>query len=357
MWAGGGFFMNERIDELRRTVRDDPGSRRFFQLGDLLRKAGEIDEAEETLKSGLDHHPRYVAAWTSLGRIQLEKEEFSDAERSFARVLELDPENAVAALLLGETAEQAGEWLRAVKAFKLARALAPRDPDLDEKIEELERRLDGDPDPEPAVPEPQAPPPMSRPRNVVSMSEDDPFGFDSVPLVETWQAADDVFAPFEESPVTLPEPPGQEDAVFPTGAEDQPAEPPEEIETPQWPEVPSELVPEIADPAVEPPEAVDAEVEDDPSADQDLPLPTVTLARLAFEQGDLALATETLRSVLERDPENREAATLLSSVQEGPAVLSEAPDQAAVTSLAESKASVLKGWMEGVRSAAERNKL
>ena len=130
------FMMQNRIDELRSLIRKEPGSRRFFQLGDLLRKVGSLAEAAEVLGKGLQHHPRYTAAWISLGRVQLKLGHYSDAEKSFARALELDPENSVSARLLGDTAAAGGDFVRAIKAYKLARALG--DPELDERIEEVE---------------------------------------------------------------------------------------------------------------------------------------------------------------------------------------------------------------------------
>ncbi len=359
--------MNQRIDELRILLRDDPSSRRFFLFGDLLRKAGELDEAEEVLTGGLKHHPRYVAAWVSLGRIQLNKAQFSEAERSFARALELDPENGVAARLIGETAERIGEWVRAIKAFKLARALNPGDADLEARIDAIERRLAGGPDaldresldssievvpPElpkgPAPVQPLTPPePLivdepfpdvvepfpqavtaSRPREVILISEDDPFAVTTTDDTAVWMAADDVFAHPETSFDSAA------DDVF--GAEPLPLPPPE------------------------PPPVTVTVTEPEPEAEfsHEFPLPTVTLARLALQQDDRPLAEETLQAVLERDPSNREAAELLEylseeGVLEIPEPLSSDPSVSQADLLA-AKAQRLKGWMEDVRTAAER---
>ena len=61
--------MDYRIEQLRYLLREDPSSRIFFQLGELLRREGDAAEAVEVLESGLERHPRYVAAWVSLGRV------------------------------------------------------------------------------------------------------------------------------------------------------------------------------------------------------------------------------------------------------------------------------------------------
>ena len=94
------------------------------------------------------------------------------------------------------------------------------------------------------------------------------------------------------------------------------------------------------------------EPEPEPDSEpEDLPLPTTTLARLAIEQGDHDLAEKTLRSVLEADPENHDAARLLES-------LIEAAPQADDGHRAEDRADVrvyaLQEWLETVRLASER---
>jgi tetratricopeptide (TPR) repeat protein len=394
--------MDHRIDHLRSLLRDDPGSRRFFLLGDLLRKNGEMEEAEKILSEGLEHHPRYVAAWVSLGRLQLETAQYSQAERSFARALELDPENAVAARLIGETAERIEEWVRAIKAYKLARALSPRDSFLEERIDAIENRLAGGPDelkPDPMeepfagasqpvpMPEasseadpfplgasepelldvPEAPPVIQRPREVISVSEVDPFSTGSTGNTGIWMVSDDVFAPPQEPDATteadvfgIEEP---DEAVSPEFEEpvEEAVEEIEESPEPVFvsePEPLPEPAPELEPPAIsepieEPPPSVDAAETRD-----DVLLPTVTLARLALEQGDEALAEETLKAILDRDPGNDEALNLLKRIEEGSQTegMEASPDEPSVTpaDLLAAKAQGLRVWMESLREASER---
>jgi hypothetical protein len=79
----------------------------------------------------------------------------------------------------------------------------------------------------------------------------------------------------------------------------------------------------------------------------DVPLPTVTLARLALEQGDPRLAEATLAGVLERDSENHEAAELLAELRSGPSV---GADDATAA-----KVAALRGWLDTIRLASERH--
>ncbi len=310
--------------------------------------------------------------------------------------MELDPENSVAARLIGETAERVGEWVRAIKAYKLARALTPGDAELEDRIEAIERRLSGEADevapsgiPGSVFPvqplTPPAPLPVdepapetaepfvhavsaSRPREVISISEDDPFAVTSTGDTGVWLVADDVFASpetsfdsaagdvFGDESVDEPLPPLEPEP----GLRSRPSEEKEgrrgEAEGGAGPigyESGRELRP--GRPPVPDPEFVP---EPEPDYAPELPLPTVTLARLALEQNDLPLAEETLQAVLERDPANREAADLLENLNEDviPEISEPPASEPSVPQgdLLAAKASRLKGWMENIRAAAER---
>jgi len=83
--------MDYRLEQLRFELREDPSSRIFFKLGEHLRREGELDEAIEVLRTGLKEHDRYVAAWVSLGRAQLDNGDAEGARQSLERSLQLDP--------------------------------------------------------------------------------------------------------------------------------------------------------------------------------------------------------------------------------------------------------------------------
>ena len=78
-----------------------------------------------------------------------------------------------------------------------------------------------------------------------------------------------------------------------------------------------------------------------------LPLPTMTLARLAIEQDDLELAENTLVSLLERDSEHPEAGELLAEVRNARRGRPSAEVLA-------SKVDALEGWLAKLRRASER---
>jgi tetratricopeptide (TPR) repeat protein len=84
-----------------------------------------------------------------------------------------------------------------------------------------------------------------------------------------------------------------------------------------------------------------------------VPLPTMTLARLAIDQGDLDLAERTLRGVIEREPEHPEAAELLETLIAGPP---QAESIAEPKDPAVAKVEALQRWLDAVRLASERLK-
>ena len=448
--------MDYRLEQLRFELREDPSSRIFFKLGEHLRREGEFDEAIEVLRDGLKQHARYVAAWVSLGRAQLENGDAEGAQASLERSLQIDPENAVAARAMGEAAIVNGDWVTAVKALKRARGLSPQDDALDERITFVEARLaelgllkkpalavtnrpqappdsghgegatgeepfavqsagdtgqwddaddvfaagqvgddgtneDGIADTEEDAPPEVAvdltadsgswvePPPLTE-DDVASMvgsdepleiaepavvvHEEEPFEAEDVQASEgAFVAPEPFFEPapepapepvpetesepvFEPVPVPAPEPEPESEPVFEPEPEPEP-----DVEAAPEPAPTSEVEPEPPPDSWPDPEG---DVEPDLEKDADgVPLPTMTLARLAIDQGDLDLAERTLRGVLAREPGRAEAAELLETLVAGP------PERDTATQPkdpSDAKAEALQRWLDAVRLASERLK-
>ncbi len=79
--------MASRIDDLRKRLEKDPGSRLFAQLAEELRKAGDLDDAIEVCRSGLKKHPAYASAHMTLGRALFDKGELAEARTELEAVL------------------------------------------------------------------------------------------------------------------------------------------------------------------------------------------------------------------------------------------------------------------------------
>ncbi len=432
--------MDYRLEQFRFELREDPSSRIFFKLGEHLRREGELQEAIAVLGNGLEQHPKYVAAWVSLGRALLDAGSSRQAAEALSRALALDPENAVASRFAGEAAIANGEWVEAIKALKRARALSAPDEGLEERIAFVEGRLaelgqlqspapaaklgsgwisapppgrsldqvfaDADSDapsgpsggdvfsvetarhhePEVQASEdegrrtvavPLSDMPMPMPPVRVELPEDEPFEPEPVPTFESFDeedAAAGVENLGDDGDDTIDiafdiDDDTSADSTFPRDFEPEAGiEEPEEsaaldefpVETIASSTLESATI-SISAPATEDPADTDDDidfdllddVEFDARADE-LPLPTMTLARLALDQADLELAEKTLRGVLERDPSNAEATRLLAGLSAGTGVdlATGRGDQETV----DARARALQRWLEAVRLASERLK-
>ncbi len=138
---------NQRIEDLRRRVQKDPASIAFAQLGEELRRAGRSQEAIETCRAGLEHHPAYVSARVTLGRALLEIGQNEQAEQELKEVLRFAPENLAALRGVAEALQRRGD---------IAAALAPRDAELQQTAAALREQAA-------AVARPQASAPSDAP--------------------------------------------------------------------------------------------------------------------------------------------------------------------------------------------------
>ena len=100
---------DSRIDELRRRLERDPGSRLFAQLAEEHRKAGEHAEAIRVARAGLVQHPSYPSARLTLGRALLDSGDASGARVELEAALRDAPDNILASRFLGQALEALGE--------------------------------------------------------------------------------------------------------------------------------------------------------------------------------------------------------------------------------------------------------
>ena len=126
-----------RIDDLRRRIEHDPASIAFAQLAEEYRRAGQLSEAVDTCRAGLQTHPDYVSARVTLGRALLGLGRLDEAARELSRVLDIAPDHLAATRALGEALRRQGRLHEALTRFRAAAALAPGDPDLDRIIVDI----------------------------------------------------------------------------------------------------------------------------------------------------------------------------------------------------------------------------
>ena len=131
-----------RIEELRRRVQRDPTSIAFAQLAEEYRRAGRFQEAIETCCAGLEQHPGYLSARVTLGRSLIEVGEIDHAQLELAQVLSAAPENLAALRGLAEIHHRRGELPEALGYYRSALDLAQHDPDLEQVVQDIARRLE-----------------------------------------------------------------------------------------------------------------------------------------------------------------------------------------------------------------------
>jgi tetratricopeptide (TPR) repeat protein len=195
-----------KIEELRYRLKSDPKSRLFFPLAEELRKATQLSEAEQVLRTGLVSHPAYLSAWVSLGRVLRDQGKHADAVEALTKALQIDPGNVVAARLLAESYLNLGEKVEAIKKYKLVSALLP----ADEEVEAIIQRLDTE------INASSAPPPLA-----LAEAEPEPL---PEPEPEPEPAPAPAPAPEPEpEPISEPEPEPQPMHVEPMFIEPEPA--------------------------------------------------------------------------------------------------------------------------------------
>jgi tetratricopeptide (TPR) repeat protein len=132
---------DSRIDELRRRLERDPGSRLFAQLAEELRKAGNHSDAIRIARTGLAQHPSYPSARLTLGRALLDSGDAAGARAELETALREAPDNILASRFLGQALEALGELRPALVQLQRTLKMAPGDRLLASQIASLETRL------------------------------------------------------------------------------------------------------------------------------------------------------------------------------------------------------------------------
>jgi len=136
---------SSRIDELRRRVQKDPASIAFAQLGEELRRAGELKEAVLVCRTGLSVHPGYVSARVTLGRALMELGDLDNADSELRVVLKSTPDNLPAIKARADIFRRRGDRDSALAHYRVALGLARNDPDLQRVVDELSKEVDAKP--------------------------------------------------------------------------------------------------------------------------------------------------------------------------------------------------------------------
>ncbi|GAA4439511.1 tetratricopeptide repeat protein [Actinokineospora soli] len=108
--------------------------------GRMYRESGDPSTAARYLARAAEAEPRSRAVLTELALAQFQSAALGPAERTARRLLDLDPSDAYAHLLLGRALSRAARHREALPHLRLAAAMAPS-PELDELIASAESRI------------------------------------------------------------------------------------------------------------------------------------------------------------------------------------------------------------------------
>ena len=130
---------NPRIDELRRRIEREPGSRLFSQLAEELRKEGDLTEAIRVARAGLAAHPNYPSARLTLGRALFDTGQFGPAR------IELEAFSGERPTTSWPPASSPSAWRArrsgaALLQYRAAQRLSPGDKQIEAQVRSIEQR-------------------------------------------------------------------------------------------------------------------------------------------------------------------------------------------------------------------------
>ena len=132
----------------------DPSSIAFAQVAEEHRRAGDFAEAVRICRDGLAHHPGFLSARVTLGQALLALGQMDDAAAQLEAVVRAAPDHLAALRGLAAIHCGRGETQEALRHYRAALTLVPRDLQLSECIAALEHEAsasDGDPAAQPDV--------------------------------------------------------------------------------------------------------------------------------------------------------------------------------------------------------------
>lgn len=124
------------IRQLRDAYARDPQGRAFVPLADAHRRSGNLDQAHEVLRQGLEHHPADSGAYAVLAQVLAQRGDAAGADAAWRRVLDLAPNDAAALRALGVSARDAGRRTEALEHFRRLLTLH-EDVEMERMIAEL----------------------------------------------------------------------------------------------------------------------------------------------------------------------------------------------------------------------------
>ncbi len=135
--------MSDDIKTLTTRLADEPASLAFLELGEALRRRGQLDAAYKVARGGLTRYPALADAHDLLGRILGDQGDLAGAFDAWAEALRFDPMRIGALKGIAFLYFRAGDIPAALEHLRRAAEIDPDDPTIGQAIERVKRSRRG----------------------------------------------------------------------------------------------------------------------------------------------------------------------------------------------------------------------
>ncbi len=126
--------MSDDIKTLTARLADEPASLAFLELGEALRRRGQLDAAYKVARGGLSRYPALADAHDLLGRILGDQGDLAGAFDAWAEALRFDPMRIGALKGIAFLYFRAGDVPAALEHLRRAAEIDPDDPTIGQAI-------------------------------------------------------------------------------------------------------------------------------------------------------------------------------------------------------------------------------
>jgi len=149
--------VSDDIKTLTTRLADEPASLAFLELGEALRRRGQLDAAYKVARGGLTRYPALADAHDLLGRILGDQGDLAGAFDAWAEALRFDPMRIGALKGIAFLYFRAGDIPAALEHLRRAAEIDPDDPTIRQAMERVKGAGPAPASkPAPSAPEPEA---------------------------------------------------------------------------------------------------------------------------------------------------------------------------------------------------------
>jgi tetratricopeptide (TPR) repeat protein len=135
--------VTDDIKTLTARVAEEPSSLAFLELGEALRRRGQLDAAYKVARGGLSRYPSLADGHDLLGRILSDQGDLAGAFDAWADALRFDPMRIGALKGIGFLYFRAGDIAAALDHLRRAAEIDPDDPSIVQAIERIRTSAQG----------------------------------------------------------------------------------------------------------------------------------------------------------------------------------------------------------------------